>query len=184
MVKSLSFVFLSHASLAITNVAKQEYEFLFVDFYASWCSHCKQLAPTWEVLAETMVETAVVHLESSYEHQEGGHDYSEEEFKEALKVHIPVTIAKVDCVVHKDLCSENQIWAYPTLRLFVNGDFYADYMGDRTVVEMTHWLAEQEEFVKNWEEDPEHKIAVADESKSVQKEFTGKTLFIDCHSFT
>merc|ERR1711924_452548 len=35
---------------------KDKYEYLFVDFYASWCSHCRDLAPTFEVLAEVMAE--------------------------------------------------------------------------------------------------------------------------------
>lgn len=33
---------------------KIEHDYLFVDFYASWCSHCRDLAPTWETLAEVV----------------------------------------------------------------------------------------------------------------------------------
>ena len=33
---------------------KKEHDYLFVDFYASWCSHCHDLAPTWETLAEVV----------------------------------------------------------------------------------------------------------------------------------
>ena len=125
--------------------AKADYTYVFVDFYASWCSHCRQLAPTWETLAETMTEAAMVKVDEKFEHLEEGHDYTQEEYQDALKVEIPVMVAKIDCVVHSDLCFQNGIGAYPTLRLYVEGIAAADYHGDRTVLEMVHWLALVEE---------------------------------------
>jgi len=122
--------------------AKDEYEFLFVDFYASWCSHCKHLAPTWEVLAEVMSDVAEDNLHHT--HQEMHPDYTDEEYKDALKAELPVMVAKIDCVDHKDLCSENLITGYPTLRLYVDGMWHGDYKGDRTILEMVHWLTERE----------------------------------------
>lgn len=143
--------------------AKKTATYLFVDFYASWCSHCKDLAPTWEVLAETMVEAAMDIVDEEFEHLEMDHDYSKEDYDEALKVKLPVMVAKVDCVDHKDLCFNEQVWAYPTLRLFVNGMPAADYRGDRTVLEMVHWLAHVEETHKNQVGDERFNVLLADE---------------------
>jgi len=145
--------------------ARDEYDFLFVDYYASWCSHCKELAPTWEVLAEAMTEAAEDKVDQLFEHQEKEYDYTDQEYQDALKVEMPVMVAKIDCVQHKDLCTEDQIWAYPTLRLFVNGEPVSEYHGDRTVLEMIHWLGKQEEEHKKDldDDDVEHKVAAADE---------------------
>jgi thiol-disulfide isomerase/thioredoxin len=143
--------------------ARKTATYLFVDFYASWCSHCKDLAPTWEVLAETMTEAAMELVDEEYQHLDGEYDYSKEEYEDALKVKLPVMVAKVDCVEHKQLCFEQQIWAYPTLRLFVNGNPAADYRGDRTVLEMVHWLAHVEEVHKTQIGEENFNVLLADE---------------------
>mmetsp|Transcript_28689 Transcript_28689/g.111961 ORF Transcript_28689/g.111961 Transcript_28689/m.111961 type:complete len:499 (-) Transcript_28689:1176-2672(-) len=77
----------------------------FVDFYAAWCPHCQRLSPTWEALAG--------HLQQSGQKN--------------------VVIASVDCVKYKDLCSNQNIRGYPTMRLFQRGKAKVDYEGQRTV---------------------------------------------------
>jgi thiol-disulfide isomerase/thioredoxin len=115
---------------------KTELDYLFVDFYASWCSHCHDLAPTWEALAEVMVD-AGEHIANHLE------DYSEKDYEMAEKVKQPVVIAKIDCVSHPRVCNvQEDIRAYPTLRLYVDGAPWrgGDYRGHRTILEMVEWL--------------------------------------------
>jgi len=122
--------------------AKKENQFLFVDMYANWCSHCRDLAPTWETLAEVMDETAEVIIEANAKHK---NDWTHEDWESAKKVLKPVMIAKIDCVLHPDTCRRHNVRAYPTLKFFVRGAEKTDYRGHRTVLEMTQWLHEQED---------------------------------------
>jgi thiol-disulfide isomerase/thioredoxin len=116
--------------------AKNENEFLFVDFYASWCSHCRDLAPTWEALAEIMVDTGE-HL-GKLHHE----DYESEDYDAATKIEQPVVVGKIDCVTHAKVCRDHGIRAYPTLRLFYNGQPWkgGDYKGHRTLISIIEWL--------------------------------------------
>jgi hypothetical protein len=50
------------------------------------------------------------------------HNYTDEEYEHATRVALPVMIAKADCVTHQAFCSKQNIMAYPTLRLFVDGN--------------------------------------------------------------
>jgi len=119
-------------------------EYLFVDFYASWCSHCRALHPTWETLAEIMTDVAEDIVNARQ------HDYSDEELEHAKRVELPVMVAKVDCVNHGDFCRRQGIRAYPTLRLFVDGVPWkgGDYRGHRTVVDMADYLQQVEDAHK------------------------------------
>lgn len=130
---------------------KKDHEYVFVDFYASWCSHCMDLAPTWEALAEVMTDASHNKIDDMEDQkpEEHQHQYSDEDYAHALKVNLPVAIAKVDCVEHKKVCNHQEnIMAYPTLRLFIDGKAWgsgSDYKGHRTVMEMVDWLVHVEE---------------------------------------
>jgi protein disulfide-isomerase-like protein len=64
----------------------------FVLFMAPWCGHCKRMVSTWNDLAQT-------------------HN-SQNKF----------IIAKVDCTVDAELCSDKDILAYPTLIFYRKND--------------------------------------------------------------
>ena len=133
--------------------AKRDHDYVFVDFYASWCSHCRDLAPTWEALAEVMVDAGEKLGKQHLEH------YSDADFEAAEKVKMPVLVGKVDCVHHPKLCNQQEdIRAYPTLRLFVDGQPWkgGDYRGHRTIMEMVEWLyfvEEQHKELMGWSEE-------------------------------
>merc|ERR1711933_107017 len=74
--------------------------------------------------------------------EEAGEEYEERELRVAEVPDVSVVIAKVDCVEESELCRDNNIRAYPTLRLFVNGQPFVDgeYKGHRTVLDMVLYL--------------------------------------------
>merc|ERR1740124_870473 len=111
-------------------------EYLFVDFFAPWCSWCRLLAPTWEKLAEEMNEVT-------------SGDYDDDQFEQHLNKEgiesiagKSVTIAKLDCEKYEKYCDELEIAAFPQIRLFYKGKKYMrDYEGERTVEALMDYLA-------------------------------------------
>jgi len=83
----------------------------FIKFYAPWCGHCKNLAPTWDELAAKM-----------------GADGK-------------ATIAKVDCTKAQSLCQEHGIKGYPTLAYFRKGEKVEAYRGGRTMKDLSDFVA-------------------------------------------
>lgn len=74
---------------------------VLVKFYAPWCGHCKNLAPTYDTLAEAMASRKD-----------------------------EVVIAKVDADKHRDLGSRFGVQGYPTLKWFPKGSVNPeDYNG-------------------------------------------------------
>ncbi|GLH07390.1 Thioredoxin domain-containing protein 5 homolog [Gryllus bimaculatus] len=83
----------------------------FVKFYAPWCGHCQKLAPTWDDLAR------------SFEYD------------------TTVTIAKVDCTVHRSVCNTFDIVGYPTLLWIEDGKKLQKYQGQRTLEDLKSFVS-------------------------------------------
>ncbi|KAL1123519.1 hypothetical protein AAG570_002596 [Ranatra chinensis] len=84
----------------------------FVKFYAPWCGHCQRLAPTWEAVAMGLAN-----------------DDS-------------VKISKIDCTMNREACKVYDIKSYPTLLWIQNGEKLDKYQGQRSVDDLTEYIAE------------------------------------------
>ena len=124
-------------------------------FYAPWCGHCKRLAPIWDTLGE---EIAAGELAEKKVRARGspppwripGCEHVRAP-RDSAPTHPPLSpaprqihIAKVDCTVHRDVCSEQGVKGYPTVLLFKNGEKEGiKYNGAREGPAMTAFLKEQ-----------------------------------------
>lgn len=72
-------------------VRKPKEEIWVVDYFAPWCGACKILSPKWRTLAKSVQDLT------------------------------QIKIAQVDCEENPELCSAQNIRAYPTIRLYPLG---------------------------------------------------------------
>ncbi|XP_055617514.1 thioredoxin domain-containing protein 5 homolog [Toxorhynchites rutilus septentrionalis] len=85
----------------------------FVMFFAPWCGHCKKLAPTWSKLAKNAKENNLAK------------------------------IGRVDCTIDGDLCSEQDVTGYPTLKFFNGNQEAVKYRGARELEAFESFIREQ-----------------------------------------
>jgi len=87
---------------------------IMVEFFAPWCGHCKKLAPEYETAATQVKEEGL-------------------------------TFAKVDATTEENqaLASAFAVRGYPTLKLFRNGQYAADYQGGRTAADLVNYMRRQ-----------------------------------------
>ena len=77
---------------------------LLVEFHAPWCSHCQRLAPIYEHAAELV----------------------RSELRRGKRARLAAALATVDCTIesNKDLCKEQHVQAFPTLRVYRAGSLH------------------------------------------------------------
>ncbi|KAI1321649.1 hypothetical protein EDD11_003129 [Mortierella claussenii] len=76
---------------------------VLVEFYAPWCGHCKNLAPTYEKVAQDF-----------------------------LNDHKTIVIANLDATVHKETAEKYGVSGYPTIKFFTADGAVEDYNGGRS----------------------------------------------------
>jgi len=83
----------------------------FVEFYAPWCGHCKNLAPAYDIVGESFSKVK------------------------------DVVVAKVDADAHKELGSRFGVSGFPTLKWFPKGSSTPeDYSGGRTAEDIITFI--------------------------------------------
>eukprot|EP00438_Fugacium_kawagutii_P019308 Skav220920 [mRNA] locus=scaffold1145:242406:244217:+ [translate_table: standard] len=78
------------------------HDFTMINFYADWCGHCREFAPTWNQL-ESLVN--------------GGQISALDADGKAANVHL----LKLNCVDFEATCGEQMIRFFPTVRLYRRG---------------------------------------------------------------
>jgi len=97
------------------NTRVAETETTLVMFYAPWCGHCKRLKPEYAQASELL----------------RGADP-------------PIALAQIDCTeAGKETCNKFSVSGYPTLKIFKNGEFSAEYNGPREAAGIVKYMKAQ-----------------------------------------
>lgn len=87
----------------------EEHEWVFVNFGASWCSHCQNLAPIWQSAHTVMAQRGSI-----------------------------VKMPHVECTQNMPLCVAQRVQAFPTMIMYHKGKFHSVYRGKRDVNALVH----------------------------------------------
>ena len=92
-------------------------DIVMIAYGAPWCPWSRRMEPVWKALHLTVVSSEMGRF---------------------------VGLGRVDCTVEKQLCSSQQVSAFPTLRIYRQHDTHSheNYHGDRTVEALHEFLQE------------------------------------------
>lgn len=86
------------------------HDFTFLNFYAEWCVHCRQFAPTWNDTERTTDKM---------------------QFKDGDGNVVIAKLLKINCVEFPTVCRDQGIRWYPSLRLYKRDMSFTPFKGDR-----------------------------------------------------
>jgi len=100
------------------------HDFTMINFYADWCSHCRNFAPTWFDFEKSVNEHKVTATDAD---------------GQPASVHL----LRLNCVDFQDTCKEQMIRGFPAVRLYRRGakkGEFDEYTGERNADGMTRWM--------------------------------------------
>jgi len=95
------------------------HDFTVINFFAEWCSHCRQFSPTWRAIAEDIENTNYL---------DAGGD------KKVVKG------LKMNCVDFKTTCRQEGIRAFPTIRVYRSDGRSVAFADRRTQEDILGWV--------------------------------------------
>ncbi|GAA5837555.1 hypothetical protein JCM11251_002012 [Rhodosporidiobolus azoricus] len=109
-----------------------------VEHYSPYCSHCKSFAPKWKELVDTYSPAATLH------------DFH---------------FAQVDCAANGDLCHSHSVKYYPSIFLYVDGEFKEEFEERRSIENLGKYV--EEHYPVGAEKLAQEKEAEVEEGKRV-----------------
>ncbi|KAL0422083.1 UNVERIFIED_CONTAM: putative protein disulfide-isomerase A6 [Sesamum latifolium] len=128
-------------------IALDEKKDVLVEFYAPWCGHCKNLAPTYEKVAT------------------------------AFKLEEDVVIANVDADKYRDIGEKYGVSGFPTLKFFPkNNKAGEDYDGGRDLDDFVTFINEKCGTSRDAKGQLTSKAGIVEALDSIVKEFLSATI--------
>jgi len=100
----------------------QDADFTLINFYANWCSHCKNFHTDWENIAEKI---------------EG------KQFQNFRGSTIVVKAYRVNCVEFAEICTQHNVQYYPNIQLYKKDYTFDVYAGNRDTSDIMNYLTRQ-----------------------------------------
>nr|APR64064.1 thioredoxin family protein [Populus tomentosa] len=124
------------------DIVLDETKDVLVEFYAPWCGHCKNLAPTYEKVAT------------------------------AFKSEEDVVVANLDADKHKDLAEKYGVSGYPTLKFFPKGNKAGEeYEGGRDLDDFVAFINEKSGSSRDGKGQLTSKAGIVESLDALVKEF-------------